>query len=155
MPTNRRQTEERGCSGHRRTVYFKPLQDVQISTQASRSQYQYTLVSTDPTEVSIWATKMGEALKASPVLRDVASEASDGGLAARIDIDRDTAGRLGVTMQAISDALNNAFGQRQVSTIFAQANQYRVVLETKRDDQNDPHAWRACTFHRRRGRRFP
>ena len=120
------------------TVYFKPLQDVQISTQASRSQYQYTLVSTDPTEVSLWAAKMGDALKASPVLRDVASEASDGGLAARIDIDRDTAGRLGVTMQAISDALNNAFGQRQVSTIFAQANQYRVVLETKRDDQKDP-----------------
>ena len=120
------------------TVYFKPLQDVQISTQASRSQYQYTLVSTDPTEVSLWAAKMGDALKASPVLRDVASEASDGGLAARIDIDRDTAGRLGVTMQAVSDALNNAFGQRQVSTIFAQANQYRVVLETKRDDQKDP-----------------
>jgi multidrug efflux pump len=120
------------------TVYFKPLQDVQISTQTSRSQYQYTLVSTDPTEVSTWASKMGDALRASPVLRDVASEASEGGLAARIDIDRDTAGRLGVTMQAVSDALNNAFGQRQVSTIFAQANQYRVVLETKRDDQKDP-----------------
>ena len=120
------------------TVYFKPLQDVQISTQASRSQYQYTLVSTDPTEVTAWATKMGDALQASPALRDVASEAADGGLAARIDVDRDTAGRLGVTMQAVSDALNNAFGQRQVSTIFAQANQYRVVLETKRDDQKDP-----------------
>ena len=120
------------------TVYFKPLQDVQISTQASRAQYQYTLVSTDPTEVSAWATKIGDALKASPALRDVASEAQDGGLAARIDVDRDTAGRLGVTMQAVTDALNNAFGQRQVSTIFAQANQYRVVLETKKADQLDP-----------------
>ena len=120
------------------TVYFKPLQDVQISTQASRAQYQYTLVSTDPTEVSAWATKMGDALKASPALREVASEAQDGGLAARIDVDRDSAGRLGVTMQAVSDALNNAFGQRQVSTIFAQANQYRVVLETKKEDQLDP-----------------
>ncbi|WP_439541576.1 multidrug efflux RND transporter permease subunit [Hyphomicrobium sp.] len=120
------------------TVYFKPQQEVQISTQASRAQYQYTLVSTDTAEVRTWATKMLDALRASPHLRDASSAAADGGLAARINVDRDTAGRLGVTMQAINDALNNAFGQRQVSTIYAQANQYRVVLEVKREDQSDP-----------------
>jgi multidrug efflux pump len=119
-------------------VYFKPVQDVQISTQASRAQYQYTLVSTDATEVSEWAERLTDALKKSPKLREVASEAADGGLSARIDVDRDVAGRLGVTMQGVSDALNNAFGQRQVSTIYAQANQYRVVLEATRHDQADP-----------------
>jgi multidrug efflux pump len=119
-------------------VYFKPLQDVQISTQSSRAQYQYTLVSTDAIEVGTWAKKFGDALRASPMLSDVVSEVIDGGLAARIDVDRDVAGRLGVSMQSITDALNNAFGQRQISTIFAQANQYRVVLETKQDDQKDP-----------------
>lgn len=120
------------------TVYFKPQQDVQISTQASRAQYQYTLVSTDTAEVRLWATRMLDALKASPHLRDASSESADGGLAARIDIDRDTAGRLGVTMQAVNDALNNALGQRQVSTIYAQSNQYRVVLEVKHEDQSGP-----------------
>jgi multidrug efflux pump len=120
------------------TVYFKPLQDVQIATQVSRSQYQYTLVSTDPTEVSTWANKLATALSTSPSLQAVASEAAEGGLAARIDVNRETAGRLGVTMQAITDALNNAFGQRQVSTIFAQSNQYRVVIEARREDRADP-----------------
>ena len=110
-------------------VYFQPVQDVQISTQASRARYQYTLASTDVDEVSEWSKKMAAALHASPFLRNVASEEVDGGLIARIDVDRVTAGRLGVTMQAINDALSNAFGQRQVSTIYEQANQYRVVLE--------------------------
>lgn len=119
-------------------VYFKQVQDVQISTQASRAQYQYTLVSTDAAEVSEWAKRLADELKRSPPLREVASEAADGGLTARIDIDRDVAGRLGVTVQGISDAMNNAFGQRQVSTIYAQANQYRVVLEATRQDQASP-----------------
>ncbi|MBS0235693.1 MAG: efflux RND transporter permease subunit [Proteobacteria bacterium] len=119
-------------------VYFLPVQDVQISTQSSRARYQYTLASTDVDEVAEWAKKMGDALKSSPYLRNVASEEVEGGLIARIDVDRVTAGRLGVTMQAINDALSNAFGQRQVSTIYEQANQYRVVLEAAEQYRNDP-----------------
>ncbi len=119
-------------------VYFLPVQDVQISTQSSRARYQYTLASTDVDEVAEWAKKMGDALKSSPYLRNVASEEVEGGLIARIDVDRVTAGRLGVTMQAINDALSNAFGQRQVSTIYEQANQYRVVLEAAEQYRSDP-----------------
>ncbi len=76
----------------------------------------------------------------SPVLREVVSEAQDGGLRAFVKVDRETAGRLGVSMQAINDALNDAFGQRQISTIYAQANQYRVVLEAMPQYQSDPAA---------------
>ncbi len=119
-------------------VHFQPVQDVQISTQTSRARYQYTMVSTDVAEVSDWSKRMAEALKASPYLRNVSSEEVDGGLIARIDVDRVLAGRLGVTMQAINDALSNAFGQRQVSTIYEQANQYRVVLEAASEYRSDP-----------------
>jgi len=119
-------------------VHFQPVQDVQISTQTSRARYQFTLASTDVAEVSEWSKKMADALKASPSLRNVASEEVDGGLVARVTVDRVTAGRLGVTMQAVNDALSNAFGQRQVSTIYAQANQYRVVLEAAPEYRSDP-----------------
>ncbi|MET0639483.1 MAG: efflux RND transporter permease subunit [Hyphomicrobium sp.] len=119
-------------------VYFQPVQDLQISTQTSRARYQYTLASTDTDEVEEWSKKMAAALRSSPSLRDVASEEVDGGLIARVDVDRVTAGRLGVTMQAVNDALSNAFGQRQVSTIYEQANQYRVVLEAAPQYRSDP-----------------
>jgi multidrug efflux pump len=120
------------------SVYFQPVQEVQISTQQSRARYQYTLASTDTQEVEEWSKKMTDALRASPYLRSVASEEVDGGLVARIDVDRVTAGRLGVTMQAVNDALSNAFGQRQVSIIYEQANQYRVVLEAAEQYRSDP-----------------
>ena len=119
-------------------VHFQPVQDVQISTQNSRARYQYTLVSTDAAEVSEWSKRLAEALKTSPYLRDVSSEEVDGGLIAKITVDRVLAGRLGVTMAAINDALSNAFGQRQVSTIYEQANQYRVVLEAAPEYRSDP-----------------
>ncbi|MBA2127465.1 acriflavine resistance protein B [Hyphomicrobium methylovorum] len=119
-------------------VHFQPVQDVQISTQASRARYQYTLVSTDDAEVSEWAKRLVEALKTSPHLRNVSSEEVEGGLIARISVDRVLAGRLGVTMEAVNDALNNAFGQRQVSTIYEQSNQYRVVLEAAAEYRSDP-----------------
>jgi len=119
-------------------VHFQTVQDVQISTQSSRARYQYTMVSTDAAEVSDWSKRTTEALKQSPYLRDVTAEEVDGGLIARITVDRVTAGRLGVTMQAVNDALNNAFGQRQVSTIYEQANQYRVVLEAAPEYRSDP-----------------
>ncbi len=120
------------------SVYFLPVQDIQISTRFSRSQYQYTLASTDAAEVVDWAKKLAARLAHSPILRDVASEAQEGGLRALIDVDRVQAGRLGVSMQAVNDTLNDAFGQRQISTIFGQANQYRVILEAMPQYQTDP-----------------
>jgi multidrug efflux pump len=120
------------------TVYFLPVQDIQISTRFSRSQYQYTLVSTDAQEVAEWSDKLVARLNNSTILPDIASEAQEGGLRAKINIDRVAAGRLGVSMQAVNDTLNDAFGQRQISTIFGQANQYRVILEAMPQYQNDP-----------------
>ena len=110
-------------------VYFQPVQDIQISTRSSRAQYQYTLASTDAGEVSEWSKKLLVKLRQSPILREVASESQDGGLRTNVIVDRETAGRLGVSMQAVNDTLNSAFAQRQISTIYSQANQYRVVLE--------------------------
>ena len=119
-------------------VYFQAVQDVQIATRSSRAQYQYTLVSTDADEVREWTAKLAAELSQSPMLSEVNLETMDTGLRTRVDVDRDVAGRLGVTVQAVSDALNDAFGQRQVSTIYAQANQYRVVLEALPQYRSDP-----------------
>jgi multidrug efflux pump len=121
-------------------VYFQPVQDIQISTRVSRAQYQYTLAGTDAIEVGGWASRLVKELQSSPVLRDVASEAQDNGFRMNIQIDRETAGRLGVSMQTVIDTLSDAFGQRQISTIYGQSNQYRVILEAKPEYQNDPGA---------------
>ena len=120
------------------TVYFQPVQDIQISTRASRAQYQYTLVGTNAADVIMWSERLTDRLSTDPLLRDVASEAQENGLRMMVHVDRDTAGRLGVSMQAVNDALNSAFGQRQVSTIYGQANQYRVILEALPAYQQDP-----------------
>jgi len=120
------------------TIYFQPVQDVQISTQSSRSQYQYTLTGTDTALVSLWANKLVAELRRDPLFRDVSSEAQDGGLRAALDINRQRAGQLGVSLQAVTDTLNDAFAQRQISTIYGQANQYRVVLEALPMYQRDP-----------------
>jgi multidrug efflux pump len=119
-------------------VYFQATQDIQISTRVARSQYQYTLVSTDRNEVVQWADKLTQALQRAPALRNVASEAQENGPRVRVDVDRENAGRLGVSMQSVTDTLNDAFGQRQISTIYAQANQYRVILEAQPRYQQDP-----------------
>ena len=121
-------------------VHFLPVQDVQIATRASPAQYQFTLTGTDTALISNWGRQLADKLKASPVVRNVVTDAQDGGLRALIKVDRETAGRLGVSMQAINDALNDAFGQRQISTIYAQSNQYRVVLEALPRYQSDPAA---------------
>ena len=121
-------------------VYFQPVQDIQISTRSSRAQYQYTLTGTDPDEVNKWSTRLVERLRGDPALREAASEAQEGGLRAFINVDREKAGRLGISMQVINDTLNDAFGQRQISTIYGQANQYRVILEAAPQYQRDPSA---------------
>lgn len=119
-------------------VYFQPVQDVQISTRTSRAQYQYTLVGTDTNEVLDWSRRLTASLQLSWVLRDVVSEAQEGGLQLMVRVDREKAGRLGVSMQMVNDVLNDAFGQRQISTIYGQANQYRVILEALPQYQQDP-----------------
>jgi multidrug efflux pump len=121
-------------------VYFQPVQDVQISSHSSRALYQYTLSATNPQELSEWSARLVKRLRSEPLLRDVASEAQERGLRSFINVDRGTAGRLGLSMQVIGDTLNDAFAQRQISTIYAQANQYRVVLEAAPEYQRDPNS---------------
>ena len=119
-------------------VFLQPVQDIQISTRVSRTQYQYTLVDTDAAELGLWSPRLLDRMRALPELRDVASDQQDQGFATSVVVDRDAAMRMGVTMQAVQDVLYDSFGQRQVSTIFSQSNQYRVVLEANPDWQSDP-----------------
>ncbi|MFN3658857.1 MAG: efflux RND transporter permease subunit [Pseudolabrys sp.] len=122
------------------TVYFQAVQDIQIATRVSRAQYQYTLVGTDRSEVLQWAERLVERLRGDGALREVASEAQEGGPRVRVEVDRERAGRLGVSMQSVTDTLYDAFGQRQVSTIYGQANQYRVILEAQPRYTQDPNS---------------
>jgi multidrug efflux pump len=121
-------------------ITLLPVQDVQISTRASTARYQYTLTGSDAGTVARYGDLLLTRLRGAPLLADVSSDASEGGLRAMIRVDRETAGRLGISMQAVNDALNDAFGQRQISTIYAQSNQYRVVLEALPRYQSDPAA---------------
>jgi multidrug efflux pump len=110
-------------------LFMQPVQDLSVESRVSRTQYQYSLETPDPEQLSEWVPKLVTKLKDRPELQDVASDQAVLGREAKLIIDRDTASRLGVTPLLIDDALYNAFGQRQVSTIFTQLNQYRVVLE--------------------------
>ena len=122
------------------TLYMQPVQDLSIEDRVSRTQYQFTLESPDSAVLSTWTPRLVERLRQVPKLKDVASDLQDQGLQAYVDIDRDSAGRLGITPAAISTALYNAFGQRLVSTIFTQSNQYRVVLEVQSEFRRGPEA---------------
>ncbi len=121
-------------------LFLQPLQDLTVEDRVSRTQYQYTLEDADPEELGRWAPTFVEALQALPELRDVGSDQQDRGLASLLLIDRSTASRLGITPQLIVDTLYDAFGQRQVSTMFTQLNQYRVVLEVMPEFQSGPQA---------------
>ena len=121
-------------------VTVRPVQAVQIATRTSRALYQYTLSGANAGEVAQVAEQLVERLAADPKLVDVGTDLQNGGLKALVDVDRALAGRLGVSMAQVSDALNDAFGQRQISTIYAQANQYRVVLEASPLYNRDPAA---------------
>ncbi|MES2196929.1 MAG: efflux RND transporter permease subunit [Pseudomonadota bacterium] len=138
MPTVIDRLKQRVASIPGMRVYFQPVQDIQISTQSSRSQYQYTLSGTDAALVRLWADRLVAQMRRDPVFTDVSSESQAGGLRASLDINRQRAGQLGVSLQGINDTLNDAFAQRQISTIYGQANQYRVVLEALPRDQRDP-----------------
>jgi len=120
------------------SLYMQPVQDIQIGTRVSRTQYQYTLVDTDPAELAEWAPRLQARLGVDRRLLDVASDQQNAGFRTQVTIDRDAAMRLGVTMQAVQDTLYDSYGQRQISTIFSQSNQYRVVLEANPSWQRDP-----------------
>ncbi|ENL8547656.1 MdtB/MuxB family multidrug efflux RND transporter permease subunit [Serratia marcescens] len=110
-------------------LYLQPVQDLTIDTQVSRTQYQFTLQAMSLDDLSLWVPQLMDELKQTPQLADVTSDWQDQGLVAYVNVDRDSASRLGVTMSDVDNALYNAFGQRLISTIYTQANQYRVVLE--------------------------
>jgi len=113
------------------SMYMQPVQDLTIETRVSRTQYQFSVEDANPEELAQWVPRIVEKLSTLPQFSDVASDQQDKGLQAFVQIDRDAAARLGITPAAIDNALYNAFGQRLISTIFTQANQYRVVLEVK------------------------
>jgi multidrug efflux pump len=121
-------------------LYLQQVQDLQVDNRVSRTQYQYTLEDADPVELAAWGPKLLDKFKTLPMLQDAASDQQNAGLQASLRIDRDTAARLGVTTQAIDDTLYDAFGQRQISIIFTQLNQYRVILEVKPEFQSNPNA---------------
>ncbi|MET0343782.1 MAG: multidrug efflux RND transporter permease subunit [Polyangiales bacterium] len=119
-------------------LYLQPVQDLQIDSRAAQTQFQYTLEDADSEELRAYAPQLLAALRERPELRDVASDLQGHGLETRVVIDRDSAARLGVPTQAIDDTLYDAFGQRIVSTIFTQLNQYRVILEVAPRFRDDP-----------------
>ena len=121
-------------------LFMQPVQDLTIEDRVSRTQYQFSLEDADANNLSLWVPKLVERLRNEPQLADVTSDLQDRGLQAFVDIDRASASRLGITPAAIDNALYNAFGQRQISTIFTQSNQYRVVLEVHPDFQKGPDA---------------
>jgi multidrug efflux pump len=120
------------------TLYMQPVQDLTIEDRTSRTLYQYTLEDPDANELSLWTARLVDKLKALPELRDVATDQQTDGLQTSLVIDRVTASRLGITPQMIDDVIYDALGQRQVSILFTQLNQYHVVLETLPEFQTNP-----------------
>ncbi len=137
------------------TLYMQPVQDLTVDARVSRTQYQYTLEDPDIKELNRFAPKLVKVLHDQPELRDVSSDQQDQGLRVGITIDRSTAFRLGITPQLFVDTLYDAYGQRQVSTIFTQLNQYRVVLAVKPDFQQDPRHLQTIFFRSASGGQVP
>jgi multidrug efflux pump len=120
------------------TLYMQPVQDLTVEDRVSRTQFQYSMEDTNAQEVSDWSRKLMDQLRSSPSMTDVASDQQNGGLQADLVIDRDSASRLGILPAQIDSTLYDAYGQRQVSTIYTQLNQYHVVLEVDPQFQRDP-----------------
>lgn len=137
------------------TLYMQPVQDITIDDRVSRTQYQYSVGSASAEEVAHWVALLVNKFSTLPMLRDVTSDQQNLGLKTQIKIDRDTASRLGVTAQMIDDTLYDAFGQRQVSTMFTQRNQYRVILETLPKLQLQPGALGNIYINGTNGRAIP
>ncbi|MFY4257434.1 multidrug efflux RND transporter permease subunit [Achromobacter xylosoxidans] len=111
------------------SLFLQPVQELNIEDRVSRGQYQFTLTSPDAALLARWSRALAQRLDAAPQLADISSDLQGGGRQAYLEVSRDAAARLGLTMDDVAQALYNAFGQRQVSTLFTQSNQYRVVLE--------------------------
>ena len=122
------------------TAYFQPVQDLTIEDRVSKTQYQFLLSSPNAQDLALANTRLLDALRALPELAEVTSDLQDAGLQAYVEIDREAAGRLGVTVAAIDAALYDAFGQRLISTIYTQTSQYRVVLEAPEGQRSGPRA---------------
>ncbi len=119
-------------------LYLQPVQDLTVADRVSRTEYQYSLEDPNPGELKVWTGRLVDKLATMPQLANVATDQQNGGLEARLAIDRATASRLGVTPQMIDDTLYDAFGQRQISTIFTQLNQYHVVLQADPQFEHRP-----------------
>ena len=120
------------------TLYMQPVQDLTVEDRVSRTEYQYSLEDPDQNELNTWTAKFVQKLQGLPQLRDVATDQQTSGLAASLVIDRVTASRMGITPQMIDETLYDAFGQREISTLYTQLNQYHVILETLPEFQHNP-----------------
>src|SRR3982075_1520151 len=137
------------------SLFLQPVQDLTVEDRVSRTQFQYSLEDVDAKELAYWTPRFIEKLQSIPEIRDVASDQQNQGLLATLTIDRDTASRLGVLPADIDNTLYDAFGQRQVSTIFTQLNQYHVVLEVDPHFQQDPDALKSIYVHSATGPQVP
>lgn len=149
----RLQTELNDVAGLQ--FYFQPVQDLTVEDRVSRTQYQLTLESADAALLAEWVPKLVEQLRAQPELAGVVDDLQEDGLNTFVDIDRDAAARLGVSAASIDDALYDAFGQRQISTIFTQSNQYRVVIEVPPQFRRDPSALNSVYVKSNTGKPIP
>jgi multidrug efflux pump len=136
-------------------LYLQPVQELTIEDRVSRTQYQFSLTCPDDELLGEWVPRLVETLRALPELADVVSDQQSNGLQAYLEIDRDAASRLGISMAEIDDALYSAFGQRQVSTLFTQSSQYRVVLEMDPQLVTGPEALEGIHVNGRGGRPVP
>jgi multidrug efflux pump len=137
------------------TLYMQPVQDLTVENRVSRTQFQYTLEDASASELTAFVPRLVDKLKTLPELRDVASDQQSRGLQVTVVIDRDTASRLGIQPQAVDDTLYDAFGQRQVSTMFTQLNQYHVVLEVDPHFQQSPEALKDIYVRSGDGKQVP
>ena len=119
-------------------LYMNPVQNITVDDRVSRTQYQYTLEDPDANELNLWTGRLVDRMKKLPELADVATDQQTGGLAVSLVIDRVTASRLGIAPSTVDNTLYDAYGQRQISTMYTQLNQYHVILETAPNDQQGP-----------------
>ena len=137
------------------TLFLQASQDIKVGGRVSNAQFQYTLESENLGDLQTWAPKMMAKLKKLPMLRDVSTDQQDKGLQARLAIDRDTASRLGISAQTLDDTLYDAFGQRQVSTVFTQLNEYHLVMEVAPKFQQNPDALKGIYLKSSSGAAIP
>src|SRR5262245_26621925 len=133
-----RRLQSRLRAVHGIALYMQPVQDITVDDRVTRTQYQYTLEDPNADELTIWAAKLVDRMKQLPALEDVATDQQTGGSAVSLVVDRGTASRLGISPATLDNTLYDAFGQRQISTLYTQLNQYHVILEAQPQFRQDP-----------------